>query len=351
MSTKKNVICVFSLILYLLVACTILSNWIEDQMMTQVKISERQNRGDSFGFSQSALFTDNKGDHLYEMIDGTGWSSGLRARELPSAAWYMDAHDKVQFDGSEQTYHFIISASRNPKTGDKVTVVENFEKAEDQYLCIYTDGVPEEIILPRDTEVAAQSENILLLNLKEAELPFFEQTAKGLTETLAKADTIISVTEVKQFLGALPSLALVTILLFGGIVLCFFTCLPSIGFEKNKWLIRINTIIVMAILCYIFFLLKSIELPASMLPSENILDFAFYQKKLSNIFSVLTTFPHESQAIFAVYRVAVDQLAEIIRIGIIVILCLLLSQIAICVIQSWIMHYKKCEDSYSRNRS
>lgn len=331
MSTKKNVICVFSLILYLLIACTILSNWIEAQMMTKVKISERQNRGDSFGFSQSALFAGNDGDHLYEMIDGTGWSNGLRARELPSAAWYIDAHDKVQFDGSEQTYRFIVSASRQPQEGDKVAVVESFEKAEDQYLCIYTDGVPEKIILPKDAEIAVQSENVLLLNLKEAEFPFFEQTAKGLTETFSKADKIFSITEIDKFLTAIPSLALVALILLGCILLWTFACFLSIRSGDNKWL-WINGVTVIALMRYLAGLLQTVELPACMLPTENIFDWQNYTGQRSLFFAALdelgiTEYPCPNDAI-------VDQCIILVRYGSFILLSfLLLEMISYCIME------------------
>jgi len=287
MSTKKNVIRVFSLILYLLVACTILSNWIEEQMMTEVKISERQNRGDSFGFSQSALFADDEGNHLYEMIDGTGWSIGLRARELPSASWYIDAYGKVQFDGSEQAYRFVVSASRQPQEGDKVAVVESFEKAEDQYLCIYSDGIPEEIVLPRNTEIAAQSENVLLLNLKDAEFPFFEQTAKGMTDTLSVADRIIGLTEAKLFLEQLPLIASVCMALIGGVVFWGAACLFSIRADGNKVYVWLNAAFVAVLLIALMLVLRSVELPASMMPCDNIFNLEYYSKELLTICNAL----------------------------------------------------------------
>ena len=313
MSTKKNVIRVFSLILYLLVACTILSNWIEEQMVTEVKISERQNRGDSFGFSQSALFADDEGEHLYEMVDGTGWSSGLRARELPTASWYIDMSGKAQFDGSEQTYSFIVSASRQPQEGDKVAAVESFEKAEDQYLCIYLDGIPGEIVLPRNTEIAAQSETVLLLDLWEAEFPFFEQTAKGLTDTMAAADQIISLTEAEQFLTALPSLALTAVILLAGVVLWAFSCLLSIRSEDHKWLIQLNTVIVIALLCYLAFFLQTVELPASMMPIESIFDLQFYSENYNAIFSSLDTLPSEAHSVVTVYQAVLSDFRKLMQ--------------------------------------
>lgn len=284
MSMKKKVLCIFSLVLYLLVACTIVSHWIEDQMMTQVTISERKNRGDSFSFKQTVLFADSQGEHLYELIDGSGWNSGLRVSMLPDASWYIDAFGgAVKYDGNKQLYRFITSASRMPKEGEAVKIIENIHKADDQYLCIFTHGVPEELILPKNSEIAARNETTLLLNMIEAEFPFFEHSAKGLSESLAEAGHIISLTDAKAFLNALPSLSAVVVILLAGIVVWAVSCLLSIRSGKHKWLLRVNVLLVIVLLCSLTFTLNQIELPASMLPTENIFDWQHY----ANLFSLL----------------------------------------------------------------
>lgn len=307
MNMKKKVLCIFSLILYLLVACTIISHWIEDQMMTQVTISERKNRGDGFSFKQSVLFTDDQGKHLYEIIDGTGWNSGLRASMLPDASWYINAiNSAVEYDGNNQSYRFITSASRMLTEGDPVEVVESIRKADDQYLCIFTDGIPEELILPKNAEIAAQNETVLLLSMTQVEFPFFEHTAKGLTDTTAVADKIISLTETEQFLAALPSFTLVTMILLTGVILWAFTCFLSIRSEDNKWLIRINVLIMIGLLCSLAISLRTIDLPASILPPENIFDLDFYQGEFITIFCAIDTLASESHDVVTTYWVTAD---------------------------------------------
>ncbi len=117
---KKSVICFFSLVLYLLLACLLLSLKIESEMMTLVKISERENKGSSFGFKQSVLISDEEGKHLYEVIEGSGWDTGNIARKLPAASWYIDSGESVQFTGNEQVYRFVYSASRPLQEGEKL---------------------------------------------------------------------------------------------------------------------------------------------------------------------------------------------------------------------------------------
>lgn len=288
MSMKKKALCIFSLILYLLVACTIVSHWIEDQMMTQVTISERKNRGDSFSFKQAVLFADDQGKHLYEMIDGTGWNSGPRASMLPDASWYINAiNSAVEYDGNKQSYRFITSASRMLTEGEAVKVIENTRVTDDQYLCIFTHGVPEELLLPKNAEIAARNETTLLLNIADGAFPFFEHTAKGLSESLAAADHIISLTDAKAFLNALPSLALTAALLLAGIMVWAVSCLLCIRPRKYKWFLRFNIMLVIVLLCSLAFLLNGIELPASMLPAENIFDWQHYSRQISLLINAL----------------------------------------------------------------
>lgn len=288
MSMKKKALCIFSLILYLLVACTIVSHWIEDQMMTQVTISERKNRGDSFSFKQSVLFTDDQGKHLYEMIDGTGWNSGLRASMLPDASWYINAiNSAVEYDGNKQSYRFIISASRMLTEGEAVEVIEYSRTADDQYLCIFTNGIPEELILPKNAEIAARNETTLLLNITDGSFPFFEHAAKGLSESLAEADHIISLTDARAFQNTLPSLVIPVVVFLSGIVIWAVSCLLCIRSRKFKWFLRFNIMLVILLLCSLAFLLNRIELPASMLPAENIFDWQHYSRQISLLINAL----------------------------------------------------------------
>lgn len=332
---KRKVLCVFSLILYLLAACTILSPWIKTEMMTKVKISERKNRGESFSFQQSVLFSDEEGAHLYDVIDGTGWNSGLRAHELLPPSWYIDGKNSVKYDGSARTYRFIYTASRKPRDGEEVAVIEEFEKGNDQYLCIYMDGIPEEIILPRNAQIAARSENALLLNMTEAELPFFEHAAKGASDTLAAADRIISLTEAERFLEELPSLVLAAIILAAGVVIWAFSCLLSIRAKENKVLIRLNVVIVAALLCALVFLLQRTQLPASMLPAEIIFDLRFYSDKFKSILGSIETLSNGSHSILATFQTVIRKSGNLFVSAIAIMLAFILGETIAILKNGW----------------
>ena len=83
---KKQALCFGSLILYILIACTIVSAWIEATMMTQVEQGPVNTKAAHEAVTRElplrSLFADQEGLHLYEIYDGTGWESGKRIREV-----------------------------------------------------------------------------------------------------------------------------------------------------------------------------------------------------------------------------------------------------------------------------
>lgn len=68
---KRRVLCVISLVLYILIACTILSLQIGKEMLTQVevlKVKDDGMWGQSVSIPQTVLFEDASGKHLYEPV-------------------------------------------------------------------------------------------------------------------------------------------------------------------------------------------------------------------------------------------------------------------------------------------
>lgn len=282
---KKKTACIFSLVLYLLITCTILSCWVEAQMTTKVHIKELENKKGSLQFRSAVLFTDEKGQHLFEAVQGT---SGLLPREIRQEKWSFNPMGGIRFDGEELNYTIILSASRNPKEGEKIIAVEEFTEQPDQLLCLYPDGIPEELFLPKGTAILAQTETALLLELGNAQSPFFEHAAKGMSDSLSKADRIYSLGDVKTFQNTLPYLVLAAVLIFAGIVLWGVSCVLSIDYDSHKRAIRIIIILIAAILCALAILLSQIQLPASLMPPDNIFDFQHYTKELVSVFYSLS---------------------------------------------------------------
>ncbi|MBQ8313327.1 MAG: hypothetical protein IJX84_09010 [Clostridia bacterium] len=269
---KRSVLCIFSLVLYLLLACTMLSAKIEEEMMPQVEAKTLKYKGTTLSFSPDVLFHDEQGDHFYHAANGSGWESGLRIREFMPAQYYYDIFEQIAFTGTPQTYHFIMSASRQPVEGEKVHIVEEFEAVEDVHLYCYSGALPEDLWMPQHTSIIGQSSHALLVRNTRAQLPFFQHTAKTLSIAASQADHAYSLTEISSFIQSLPPVTLIWICLLAGfLLLLLFWTHRSASPGKLTYIIAAAFFLISAAI-----LLSRIDLPASLLPTENIFDLAHY---------------------------------------------------------------------------
>ncbi len=83
---KRKVLYGFSLIAWVLIACTLVSFKIEEQMTAQV-VTVRSSRFEPVLLPMESLSYNETGYHLFGIAEGTGWESGLRARELGNQSY------------------------------------------------------------------------------------------------------------------------------------------------------------------------------------------------------------------------------------------------------------------------
>ena len=279
---KRSVLCVFLLILYLLLVCTMLSAKIEEEMATLVQVERRtssKGTGRTMTLDFRAVFTDSEGDHLYEVREGEGWSHGLRAYEV--TGFSLDFMQGVVTLYGPRDYSFVKSASRQPKDGELVKIVEEFEMGKDTYLYCYKYGVPEELDMPPYLTVVGQSESALLIENSEGTFPFLPHTAKTWTVTTDAANRVFSLTEAEMFLNELPKVACVFAIIFVGVGIWLVSCCLNIRKCKIASLGWLNITLVIVSLCVVQWALKGIDLPASILPSNNIFQWDYYWAEYS----------------------------------------------------------------------
>ena len=279
---KRRVLCVLLLILYLLVVCTMLSAKIEEEMSTLVKVEKRtssRQTGRSMTINIRAVYTDSDGDHLYEVREGEGWDNGLRTYDVPGFG--INMVDGVATLYGPRDYVFVRAASRQPRDGELATIVEKFETGKDIYLYYYKHGIPTEWDLPPYLTVIAQSGKALLVENSKAEFPFLPHTAKTWTVTTDMADQVFSLTEAETFLNELPKVACVFSIIFVGVGIWLVSCCLNIKKRKIVSLGWLNITLVIASFCFVQWALKGIDLPASILPRNNIFQLDYYWAEYS----------------------------------------------------------------------
>ncbi|MDO5154100.1 MAG: hypothetical protein Q4D50_12200 [Eubacteriales bacterium] len=296
---KKNVLYVFSLLLYILVVCTLVSQKIETEMTTLAEVREvdfTKLAGQSLQFSWTVLFDDGhegEGDgdvmwnlYLYEVIDGTGWESGLRLQEVPRSYWTLTLPDGIIRMPVDRDYRLVKSASRRPRSGEPVEILE-IKKGNDRYLAIYDNGVQEEHLLPYQAEIAAQNSNALLLNMTNVSTPFLEHRAKSMSIPTDLATRIFSLTDVAQFLENIPLVVLLAVVLAAPVFIWLYSFVLVRNTSQNKVFLLTNVGIMAGLLCFAVWIMNRIDLPASMLPVSNIFEFDYYSGEMTMIFDAL----------------------------------------------------------------
>lgn len=310
---KKKVVWVFSLSLYLLIICTMLSIWVEREMMPQVETKTMKYKGVQLSFSPDVLFQDEAGEHFYHAADSSGWESGLRAKAFDPGQFYYDINNQISFAGAPQTYRFIMSASRQPVEGEKVYIVEQFDEGQDQYVYYYPEGLPEDTWMPQYMQIKAHSQKALLVETTKGRLPFFQHKAKTYSIAASQAEQVFSLTEIKLFIQTLPSITMLAILIISGIIIWGMTCILSIqAIQNRKWVCsNIGLIIALFVVCPI--LLNHIDLPASLLPSTSLFDLNAYSETFILVFNLLEQCGET--ALFSLWERTMGNCMSILAIG------------------------------------
>ena len=295
---KKRVLCIFSIIFFLLIACTFLSFKIEDLMMTRVKTRKLNTMSGQTVLPISVLFYDDFGRHLYSLEEGTGWESGERVVELGTDYYSVDeVRETVNPSVFGQTI-IITTAMRQPIPGSQVFTVKDGDRTPDDLLLYYPVERTTSGSFPTGVTMAALSDNAMLLSAESTPQPYMEHQAKAwLKWQEMPMWRIFSLTETVKFLDAMPMVALLAVMMLLGFMLWGYSCVLARDPWENRAALWVNVGIGVVILCCLPLLLKGIDLPWAMLPKESILDFQHYKAEFEMLFPALEGLGNCSQAV------------------------------------------------------
>ena len=296
---KRKVLCVFSLIVWVLAACTLLSFKIEEQMTARVVTASRNAYGPTV-LPLESLSYDGSSYHLFEMVDGSGWESGPRAHELDSQGYSIvdRKYDDVQQVMATPNYDakLIQFSSRPLREGELLEELPERESTDDMYLAIFPEPVPEFSILPTSMELEGRTETALLLSAANAAQPFLEararhqlyQTAELKPYIMTAADTrVYSLGAVERFMEEVPRLALVLVMLLFPVALWAGFCVMLRKWNAGGWLIPVNIVLAGLDAVCMARVLDAAALPPSLLPPDMIFDFGHYTSEFGRIFDTL----------------------------------------------------------------
>lgn len=302
---KRRVLCSLVLVLYLLAAATLLSRWIEAEMITQVQLREvpyEQYSGKTVELPFSSVFQEGTTFYLYEVVEGVGWEQGDRIQILPASNYRADMTNGIARLTCDRDYRVVRSASRFPKVGEKVQVLDDIRLTEDRYLAVYKGSIPEPSDRPfgklvYGMEPLAQSDHALLLNAIRTNTPFLEHYIKGTSIITDAAKRIFSLSDVESFLKQLPLLAVLAALVIAPVELWAWSCRLL---RRERWsLVAVNAVLAAAAGILIYQLLGRIDLPSSLMPTENIFKLHYYAQELRTVADALRDLGNPAPDIFA----------------------------------------------------
>ena len=308
---KKQALCFGSLILYILIACTIVSAWIEATMMTQVEQGPVNTKAAHEAVTRElplrSLFADQEGLHLYEIYDGTGWESGKRIREV--SGWSLTG-ECVSVSGFPDT-PYVFPATRQPRAGEEVSLLESQERGDDTYLLIFEGELPKDAQLPPEAVGFEVKGNAALMEMRSFPVPFMEQRAKTASELTGFAERIFSLGDTEQFLNQLPRIAGGAAVLLAGLVFLIAVWrMPKAGLLRC-----VNGALAALCLCLLPGTLSKILLPGSLLPEENVFALSHYRTALDTVFNGLAAFPDAFQALAQVRDTAFSASGRVLLLG------------------------------------
>lgn len=285
---KRKAICIFLLIAYVLLFCTCLAPMVEREMATLAEVKHVKKNTKSN--TQLPLYTYKWGETegLFQIKEGSGWNTGARVEEIPRIYYNAPNSFYSKVSLHPENYDVILSASRVPKVGDRVEPVKP-EESPNEKLIVYCPEGYEEIVDRQDKfTVLGYGEKGILLNTTGIKKPYFEHFTVFSLQNRLKAENyrVYSYSDAQDLLKALPLVAVFGSVLLFAVVVWAGTCSMTKK-EQPWWLLPGNIAILGLSLLGVWLLGKAVDLPASLMPPQSILDFAHYRAEYETMFAAL----------------------------------------------------------------
>lgn len=289
---KRRVLCVFSLVFWVILVCTLISARVEQLMMPTVEVKEMEMDAPDLTISADALFHDDTGMHLYRVIRGYGWETGLRVYEVPDDEYTLFG-DLLEVAGYST---YIMYTTHDPTLGAQVQIREEPPLfMDDTLVAVFPNGVPAYSVAKNGMYVETQTDTALLIAAPGADYPFMENLARTYLQTTKDESyytqgpdsAFYSLNDLYWFMGNLLLAALLIAVLFFSVAVWARCCKLSRSAKKNRRPLLVNGILAAIVLGGILLILYAVDLPSSLLPRSRITDFAHYAAEFSALFAAL----------------------------------------------------------------
>ncbi len=291
---KRNVICIFSLVLWCLLGCTVLSEKIEEQMTVSnvaVELEETYLEGGvvQMTLPGDCLISDENGLHLYRTEKGEGWDTGNRLREIePEMYWYDEEQNMIIYPSGYAGDRFVRYVSRPVSEGELAQTCYPRAGGEDCYLVVNPGDVDPSLETWETASVTEEREGMLLVTLNGKQ-PFLESQARS-ELGFARDTRVYSLGDIRNFFGSFPLLAGIAAVFLGTVLLWGYSLMLVKDLQKNRWRLLAHGVTGAVLFGIFTMLVERIQLPSSLLPPDNILNMEYYAEEFGVAFRELEKF-------------------------------------------------------------
>ena len=265
---KGRKLCFFLGAFWLLVICTILSDSVERQMTVKVNVLETKiprYDGDKLVMESYSAEILSNGD-LYEAGAGSEWEVGLRAHIVPPE-FYITEKDQVLLATNPGDGETILYRTKELFPGTLVQKIVPYQGKVGLYLTLSKEKEPQ----------------LFSMTGKE---PYMENLQKEELGLLPE-ERLYSMTEMENFSRTFLLLGLLVAFLVGTLMIWIYSWKLSGNVKKNRIPLLVNGGVLSLLLLGIYKLAETIQMPSSLLPKENILDFGHYKETFGQILGAL----------------------------------------------------------------
>ena len=243
--------------LVVLVECTLLSTAVSREMAVEVKTA-RPRTDPAQGIDSlplAAFHQEEDGTFLYLLEEGEGLLGGERLRRTPADLLSME-EGRGFTTGLEERGSYVLYASRSLEDEALAAEITPGDPAPDTYL----------LWAPAGAELPLEASQPFL---EEQELAALFPGGEG------EGCRLFSLKDGETFTHQLPLLGATGVLLLVPLVCCVGLCF-SIGKRGKGKAKTLWCLLLIASLVGLYFLLRQVDLPASLMPPETIFDLGYY---------------------------------------------------------------------------
>ncbi len=263
--------------LVVLVECTLLSTAVSREMAVEV-VTASPRYDQELGVHNlplDAFHQEEDGTFLYQLEEGVGLLGATQLRRVPTDILSVEG-DRAFTTGLEERGSYVMYASRPLEDEALAVEIDPGDTAPDTYLLWAPAG--SELPLEASSAPVAGG-RVYLLPQEEAPQPFLEERelATLLPGEERENCRLFSLGDMEQFARQLPLLGAAGALALAPLVCAVGLCL-SIGKRGVGKAKALCCLLLVASLVGLYFLLRQVGLPASLMPLETIFALGYYSE-------------------------------------------------------------------------